>query len=175
MLFSLEKINQTNFFWMILQCDYNQWNRYKILLQEYMFSRFTLFLNTTIKYQEKCYFTPKEKSRINKFFCTLFKVIKNPALFLQFCNIYKTPKELDAGLLTVLKVKSVKNVRNLKQMKLILTYIFCLRLLGLDQNNNLAKFSCILFRKSTFKTTFVILHEYCNPHYLVWFHSPLVK
>ena len=79
----------------------------------------------------------------------------------------KNPRELDAGSLTVLKLKSMENLRDLMQVKLIFTYIFCLRLLGPEQNDILTKFSCILFRKLTFKTAVIILYGYCNPYYLL--------
>ena len=38
-----------------------------------------------------------------------------------------------------------------------------MKLLGLRQNYILTKFSRILFRKSTFKTTLIIICGYCNP------------
>ena len=34
-------------------------------------------------------------------------------------------------------------------------------------NDILAKFSCILFRKSTFKTTVIILYGYGSPYYFL--------
>ena len=52
----------------------------------------------------------------------------------------------------------MENLRDLMQVKLIFTYILCLRLLGHEANYMLTKFSGILFRKSTFKTTFIILY-----------------
>ena len=73
-----------------------------------------------------------------------------------FHNNNEKPRELDAGSLTVLKVKSKENLRNLMKVKLS-TQTLCWRLLGLEQNDILTKFSCILFRKSTFYVDTVIL------------------
>ena len=72
-----------------------------------------------------------------------------------FYNNNEKPRELDAGLLTVKKVKSMENLRNLMQVKLF-TQTLCCRLLGLEQTDTLTKFSCILFRKSTFYVETVI-------------------